>query len=85
MFTFTKQVDDTYRYSAQDGDLTATLVRVYKGIYSGNSVWAWEVRVCDGVVDAGETYGRTPFEDAKTKARLVLDCIAPAFDLGGRE
>jgi hypothetical protein len=73
--TLTRVSPTLYTFSAQNGDLTATLVKSSDGGRFGQGTWMWTVDVCNAPIDTGAA----GFRDARASVIATLESVAPAF------
>lgn len=75
MLSLTRVSPSLYTFSAQDGDLAATLQRFGAGDRLAPYVWRWNVDVCGESIDTGAA----TFRNARAALIATLESVAPAF------
>jgi hypothetical protein len=75
MVRLTRLSPTRYVFTAQDGDLSATLQRFGHGDAIYPYEWRWDVVVCGASIDSGAA----GFRDARASLIATLEAVAPAF------
>jgi hypothetical protein len=71
----TRESATLYTFTAQAGDLTATLVKSSDNARFGQGAWMWSVDVCGAPISTGSG----TFTDARARVVAALEAVAPAF------
>lgn len=75
MIRLTRQSPTVYTYSAQDGDVTARMVRTTENGTWGIGTWLWSVDAFGQPLDSGAA----GFRDARASVIATLETILPLF------